>query len=155
MSATVEAFIAAARAALPQEPIDRWQVRGFGNSAEMSNVLIDLIRRGEKTGTFALESEFATRPNDRPVAGACVVVTHFDGLPALLYRLTEVTPVAFEDIGAEHVAVEGPNARNVEVWRQIHWPYFGALLRARNQQPAPRMTILFQRFTLLYPLPTA
>lgn len=143
-------FLAAARAALPGEPLHSFQVRSFGGSAAMADVLIDLIARGEKTGTFALEAEFEGAPERVPVQGGRVVVTRFDGPPVLLYRLTEVTRVPYRDIGPQHVAVEGPNARNVEVWRGIHWPYWGNMLRARGREPSEDMTVIFQRFELLF-----
>lgn len=147
---TVERFIAAARAALPQHTIERWQLRSFGGSAQLADALIALIETGEKTGTFSLESEFEGRPDLRPVQGGYVVVTEFQGPPRLLYRLTEVETVAFEDIGPRHVAVEGPKARDVEIWRKIHWPYWGAMLEARGQVPTLHMSVLFQRFELLF-----
>lgn len=155
MANSIDIFIAAARAALPRERIERWQVRSFGNSAEMANILIDLIGSFDKTGTFALESEFEQRPQDRPITGGYVVVTRFDGTPVLLYRLIEVSTVAFEDIGPQHVAVEGPKARDVEVWRSIHWPYWGAMLRAKGREPTLQMSVLFQRFKVLFPLSAA
>ncbi len=143
-------FLAAARAALPGESLTRYQVRSFGGSAAMADILIDLIARGEKTGTFAMEAEFDGAPERVPIQGGLVVVTRFQGPPVLLYRLTEVTRVAYRDIGPQHVAVEGPNARNVEVWRGIHWPYWGGILRARGREPSEDMMVIFQRFELLF-----
>lgn len=119
----------------------------------MADVLIKLIASGDKTGTFALAAEYQRNPAQRPVLGDYFVVTHFDGSPALVYRITEVATVPFRDIGAKHVAVEGPNARNVEVWRKIHWPYWGAMLRDWGLPPQEDMAVVFQRFELLYPEP--
>jgi uncharacterized protein YhfF len=146
----VEAFLNEARAALPALKIGKVQVRSFGGSAALGDTLIALIASGEKTGTFAMEAEFEDAPQRRPVAGGLVVVTRFNGPPVLLYELTEVTRVAFRDIGPQHVAVEGPNARDVEVWRRIHWPYWGAMLQARGREPSLDMPVIFQRFNLLF-----
>ncbi len=54
MRHTVEDFVAAARAALPQEGIERYKVRTYGGSKAMADIIIPLILAGEKTGTFAL-----------------------------------------------------------------------------------------------------
>ena len=148
--AALTQFLAAAQAALPAESLQRFQVRSFGGSAAMADTLISLIASGAKTGTFALEAEFADAPQRRPLNGGLVVVTRFDGAPVLLYRLTEVTTVPYRDIGPQHVAVEGPNARDVAVWRNIHWPYWGDWLRARGLEPAQDMPVVFQRFELLF-----
>lgn len=146
----VAQFVAAARLALPQEQITQFQVRSFGGSAAMSDTIIALIASGEKTGTFSLEAEFEGFPERRPVVGGLVVVTHFEGPPVLLYRLTEVSSVPYRDIGLQHVVVEGPNARVVDVWRAIHWPYWGAMLQTKGRKPSMQMPVVFQRFKLLF-----
>ena len=54
-------------------------------------------------------------------------------------------------INHEHVQVEGPNARKVEVWRGIHWDYFGNIMRSMGREPSMQMPVIFHRFELLYP----
>lgn len=149
----VDAFLAEARAALPDERIEPVKVRSFGSSAKMANIIVPLILAGEKTGTFALASEFERDPALAPRLGDWYVVTWFDGPPALLYRITEVQTVPFEGIDHGHVQVEGPQARDVAIWRRIHWDYWGGLLRAQGREPSMQMPVIFQRFELRYPLP--
>jgi uncharacterized protein YhfF len=149
----IESFWQAARRAVPSLPASGYKVRTFGRSADMSEVLIALIASGQKTGTFALEEEYRREPGLRPSVGDHFVVTAFEGQPALVYRITEVETVPFGGIGPAHVAVEGPNARQVEIWRQIHWPYWGGILREWGQEPSEDMPVVFQKFELLYPLP--
>ena len=151
MSQGIEQFIAAARAALPGVPLDRYKVRSYGNSAAMANIIIPLILSGEKTGTFALESEFEHAPQERPQVGDLYVVTEFQGPPVLLYRVTEIQCVPFSGIDHDHVQVEGPNARQVEVWRKIHWDYWGGILRAKGREPSMEMPVIFQRFEVIFP----
>ena len=62
MTKSVEEFLQEARAALPGQQIGAVKVRTYGNSAGMANTIISLILDGEKTGTFALASEFDGRP---------------------------------------------------------------------------------------------
>lgn len=150
MSATVDEFWQAARKAVPSLPDGGYKVRTFGRSAEMSAILVQLIASGEKTGTFALAAEYERNPSQRPAVGDHFVVTHFDGSPALVYRITEVATVPFRDIGPQHVEVEGPNARKVDVWRNIHWPYWGSMLRDWGLEPRDDMPVVFQRFELLF-----
>lgn len=117
----------------------------------MADVIVPLILRGEKTGTFALESEFAADPSATPRVGDHYVVTRFSGEPVLIYRISAVERVPFEAIDAHHTAVEGPGARAVEVWRKIHWDYWGSLLRASGHEPTLDMPVLFQRFAVVFP----
>jgi uncharacterized protein YhfF len=153
MTQTVEQFVAAARAARPDLRIDRYKVRTFGGSKAMSDVIVPLILSGEKTGTFALATEFEADPSRAPQAGDWYVVTHHDGVPALIYRVTFVETVPFEGINHEHVQVEGPNARDVKIWRDIHWPYWGATLRQQGREPSMQMPVIFHRYEVVYPPP--
>lgn len=151
MSPAIEEFVAAARLVNPEAGIGRVKVRTFGGSAAMANVIVPLILTGQKTGTFALASEFESDPAAAPRVGDDYVVTWFEGPPALLYRVTEVQLVPFEGISDEHVQVEGPNARNVEAWRRIHWDYWGGMLRRQGREPSMTMPVIFHRFKVLYP----
>ena len=145
----IERFLARVRAALPTLDLARVKVRTFGGSKAMADVIVPLIEQGEKTGTFALAWEFRNDPAAAPQLNDLYVVTDFEGTPVLLYRITGIERVAFEDIGPRHVAVEGPNARDVQVWRDIHWPYWGGMLRAQGEEPSPRMPVIFQAFEVL------
>jgi uncharacterized protein YhfF len=152
-SVAVAEFVARAQRARPNDRLESYKVRTFGNSAAISDVIVPLILSREKTGTFALESEFEHSPNEAPKVGDVYVVTHFGGDPALLYRVTEVERVPFSQISHAHVQVEGPNARTVPVWRKIHWDYWGATLRAQGREPSEQMPVLFQRFEVIFPEP--
>lgn len=147
----VESFVERARAALPNEQIDRYKIRSYGSSRAIGDAIIALVLSGEKTGTFSLASDFDGQPEQAPSVGDYYVVTNFAGEPALLFRITAVEQVPFRGINAEHVLVEGPAARTVPVWRKIHWDYWGALLRARGSEPSEDMPVIFQRFELLFP----
>ena len=150
MNAEIERYLAEVRTALPALDLRAVKVRTFGGSKAMADVIVPLIASGEKTGTFALEWEFADDPARAPQQDELYVVTDFEGHPVLLYRITHVETVAFEEIGPQHVAVEGPNARDVGVWRNIHWPYWGGMLKARGEEPSMRMPVIFQQFTVLH-----
>lgn len=148
---SIDSFIAEARRALPGIALDRWGVRTFGNSAEMADVLVGLIQRGEKTGTFSPLWEFAATGTEPPAVGDHFVVTAFDGTPRCLYEVERVDVVPYERIGPEELAIEGPRLREIEPWRAVHWPYFGAMLRKRGREPALDMPIVVQRFRVVYP----
>lgn len=155
MSEAIASFWQSARATVPGLTAAGYKVRTFGRGAEMSNTLLNLIATGQKTGTFALEAEYQRDPAARPAVGDHFIVQRHDGSPALVYRVTEVTTVPFSGIGPDHVAVEGPNARDVDIWRKIHWPYWGALLKDWGLPASEDMPVVFQRFTLVYVTPPA
>jgi uncharacterized protein YhfF len=147
----VAEFIAQARLAVPALRLAQWKQRSFGNSAALADILIDLIARGEKTGTFSVPAEFRDRPEAAPLTGDHFLVTRFDGTPTLLYRVTEVETLPFTAIAQRHVDCEGPQLRDVAAWRAVHWEYWTAILGRHGETPHAQMPVIFQRFTVIHP----
>ena len=155
MPETAEQFLTRARAALPNVDFSRLKQRSFGNSAAMAAILVGLVASGEKTGTFALAAEFTAAlggaADQAPKPGDVYLIKAFDGSPVCLYRITATELVPFAGISHEHVQVEGANARNVAIWRKIHWSYWGAMLAAKGLSMQDDTPVIFQRFELLFP----
>lgn len=141
--ARVEAFVAAARVARPGEPLGDYTVRTLGSSEEMFARLLPLILGGFKTGTFSL--------GEAPRVGAYVVVTHFDGTPALIWRITGVEIVPFDEIGARQLEAEGPGLREVGAWRQVHARAWAGQLAGKSRAEIGRTPVVVQRFEIIYP----
>jgi uncharacterized protein YhfF len=140
---TLEAFIAEARAAHPDEPILSWTVRTLGSSEAMFERLLPLILSGEKTGTFSL--------GEAPQVGEYCVVTHFDGTPALIWRVTAVEIVPFDAISLVHVQVEGKALRDVERWREVHIAAWSAQLQGKSRAEIGATPVVAQRYVVIHP----
>ena len=150
MTHSVEDYWNACRHELPEETAGRsYRVKSFGNDPAMSRLLLDLIRSGQKTGTFGLEWEFESRPEERPEAGDLTIVTDSNGVPGALIRVTGTEVVPFSAIDATHLQVEGPALREPALWRKVHWDFWGPALRALGRDPSGDMPILVQRFEVL------
>jgi uncharacterized protein YhfF len=153
MTTSKQKFLEQAAAALPGIDLSHVKSRGFGRTEEISKTLVALVASGQKTGTFALQCEFERDPTAEPKLGDLFLVHDFSGEPKLLYRVTAVETVPFTGINHAHVQVEGPNARDVGIWRKIHWPYWSAMLREMGREPSEDMPVVFHRFAVLYPQP--
>lgn len=138
-----EAFVSAAREARPDEPIEAWTVRTLGSSEAMFGRLLPLILSGEKTGTFSL--------GEAPRVGEYQVITHFDGTPALLWRITAVEIVAFDAISAAHVQVEGKALRDVEAWRAVHIAAWAAQFAGKSRAEIGATPVVMQRYVVVFP----
>ena len=150
MPSKIEEFWAACRQALPEATQGRgYRVKCFGSDPAMSRLLLDLIRSGQKTGTFGLEWEFEARPADRPEPGDLYVVTDAGGEPGALIRVTGTEVVPFSAIGAAHLQHEGPALREPAAWRKVHWAFWTPALRAMGREPSDDMPVLVQRFEVL------
>jgi uncharacterized protein YhfF len=150
MPSRIEEFWEACRQALPEATHGRgYRVKRFGNDPAMSRLLLDLIRSGQKTGTFGLEWEFEERPRERPQPGDLIIVTDAGSEPGALIRVTGTEVVAFSAIGAEQLQHEGPALREPDAWRKVHRAFWTPALHAMGREPSDDMPILVQRFELL------
>ncbi len=114
MSVDIDTFWQSACTACPELVTQAYRTRSFGGTQETASVILDLIRSGEKTGTFAVDWEFGADPAARPRRGDCYVVTDLEGRPGAVIRITETEVLPFDQIGERHAAVEGASLRAVE-----------------------------------------
>ena len=156
MDEELKAFWAQCCAARPDlDPAQTYSVKTYGNTAEMADLLLGLIRAGDKTGTFAVEWEFVDAPDAAPRAGDHVIVLDGNGDPGCLYRIDSVLKLPFNEITEQHIACEGPTMRVLEPWKKMHWAYWTRVLDGTPYAPAEDMPVLVQNFTVLYPDPAA
>lgn len=139
----IEAFVAAARATHPEEPLASYSVRTLGSSEAMFQRLLPLILDGSKTGTFSLGAA--------PRVGDVCVITHFDGTPALIWRVMAVEIVPFDAISARHVQVEGEALRNVEAWRKVHLAAWAAQLAGKSREEIGATPVVAETYAVIYP----
>jgi len=53
----------------------------FGDSKDLCQDLIQLVRNGKKTATCGAASDFADEPEAMPVVGRCDIAANWDGTP--------------------------------------------------------------------------
>lgn len=128
---------------------DFFRVRHFGQDARIADLLVNLIAIGQKTGTFTSPWLFEGNPEQTPVVGGYTVVTNFIAEPRLLLRTIAVSTMPFDEISEKETAVDGPAVRKLEVWRNVHWGYFGRELRKLDRTPALDMPITIEKFEVV------
>ena len=115
----------------------------FGDSAELCQRLIKLVRQGKKRATCGAASEFADEPEAMPVVGRCDIAANWDGTPALVIKTVKVEEVRFCDVTEEMALAEGENDTLLG-WRKDHKAFF-----KRNGGYDPEMLLIFEYFTLV------
>ena len=115
----------------------------FGDTPELCQYLIGLVRLRKKTATCGAASEFADDPDSMPVVGRCDIAANWDGTPALVIRTTKVQHIRFCDVTEEMALAEGEND-SLLGWRKDHKAYF-----KRNGGFDPEMMLVFEHFTLV------
>lgn len=147
----IEDFVGRARARHPEIVPADVVVRKYGDSESMSKRIISVILSGAKTGGFSPLLRYERTGAALPRVGQCVLVTQFDGAPALLYRLTEVEIVPFDEVVERHTEIEALELRPLDAWRKFHWVFWTREFEQYGVPLTEQAKIVFQRFELLYP----
>lgn len=113
----------------------------FGDSRELCDWLLSLIRQGKKTATCGSLAIFETEA--MPVVGRRDIALDWDGRPALVIETVEVTQRRFCDVDADFALAEGED-ETLESWQAQHRAYF-----ERNGGWDPEMMLVCERFRLV------
>jgi len=134
-------------------PPGRLRIDGYGDSPDLSEELIELIRSGPKrAGTgllWAIEHDGESMPR---VGDVEIVIDHMDE-PALLTRITSVEVVAFSAVTSEYAAIEGEGDGSLEYWRGSHWRFFSRECARIGREPSQEMPVVCSVFELLASVP--
>lgn len=134
-------------------PPGRVRVDGYGDSAELSESLLRLIRSGRKrAGTGLLwayehDGEEVARTGDVEI-----VINHLDE-PALVTRITSADVVPYGEVTAEYAAIEGEGDGSLEYWRKAHWAFFSRECARIGRKPDDSMPVVCSVFEVLNVVP--
>ena len=145
-----KAFLAACAENIAGLSMDEfYRVQHFGRDAAMSDLLVELILSGQKTGLFSSTWLSEGDRNAIPVTGDYVVLTNFTGTPAAVWHTTSVKTLPFREVTEEDTQLESPGARPLDVWRRIHWNGWARALEANGRPASEDMPITVERFELI------
>jgi len=113
----------------------------FGDSRELCDRLLALVRSGAKTASCGALRDFEAG-EDMPVVGRRDIALDWDGRPALMIETTEVTIRPFREVPEDFALAEGEGS--FEDWRRGHIEFF-----TRNGGFDPEMELVCERFRLV------
>ena len=134
---------------LPSGPVS---VTGFGDSAQLSRELIALIGAGRKCASSALLWSYEYDAEALPRAGNLAIVVDHGNRPACVTRLTGVTVMPFDQVGAEHAAMEGEGDLSLAWWRTEHQRFFCAECARIGRRLTQNMPVVCTTFELVFNL---
>ena len=115
----------------------------FGDGAELSSVLLELVKAGKKTATCGALRDFGEGGEAMPVVGRRDVALDWDGKPALVIETVEVTFKRFSEVDEAFALAEGEND-DLDGWRSDHRAYF-----ERNGGWSKDMELVCERFRVV------
>jgi uncharacterized protein YhfF len=118
----------------------------FGDSQELSDDLIALVRSGKKTATCGAFRDFEDGGEAMPVPGRRDIALNWDGSPALVLETVDVFITRYCDVDEDFALAEGED-EDLAGWQQGHSQYF-----ERNGGFDPEMKLVCERFKLIQDL---
>jgi len=95
----------------------------FGDSEDLCNRLLDLVRQGRKTATCGALRDFESDDEEFPEIGRQDIALNWDGTPALVVETTSVETLRFCDVEESFALAEGEN-ESLEGWQSDHQKFF-------------------------------
>lgn len=115
----------------------------FGDSQEMSDDLLALVRAGKKTATCGALRDFGPEGEPPPVPGRRDIALEWDGRPAVAIETLAVEIRRFCDMDEDFALAEGEND-DLDGWRRDHRRYF-----ERHGGWSEDMELICERFRVI------
>lgn len=143
---TVLAQLALAGVSVPE---GRVTVDGYGDSPELSEFLLTLIRSGKKRAGTSLLGTIEAEHEAVPQVGDIAVVVNHLNEPCLICRNTQVQIIPFNEVTEEYAAIEGEGDGSLAYWREAHWGFFSRECQRIGRVPVETMPVVCTVFELL------
>lgn len=136
--------------ALPPGPV---RADGYGDSPELSESLLALIREGRKRAGTSLLWSIEAENGAIPRVGEIEIVVDHRNEPSLITSITRVEVLAFSQVTPEYAAIEGEGDGSLEYWREAHWAFFSRECQRIGREPSLSMPVVCTVFEVLNVLP--
>jgi uncharacterized protein YhfF len=134
-------------------PIGAARVGVFGDSSELSDELLSLIRRGRKRGGASLVWAHEADAEPIPSVGEIEIVVNHLNAPSVVTRTTSVEIVPFNEVSAQFAAREGEGDGTLDYWRKAHWEFFSRECQRIGRTPSETMPVVCSSFEVLNVVP--
>ncbi|MGZ5402904.1 MAG: ASCH domain-containing protein, partial [Aeromicrobium sp.] len=128
----------------------------FGDSAELADELLELVRNGPKRATAGLVAEFLHDNEPLPRIGSHWIVADGAGVARVVLRSTELRIGRLDSVDARFAWDEGEGDRSREWWLDVHRRFFRrTCLRIGITLDDPAdvdgLEVVFERFDTVWP----
>lgn len=115
----------------------------FGDSRELCDEILALVRSGAKTATCEAARHFGPKGDAWPDVGRRDVALEWDGTPAVMIETVEVSTRRWSQMDGAFVAAQG-EFRDLAHWRKAYRDYF-----ERTGGWSEDMKIMCERFRVV------
>ena len=126
------------------------QVRSIGIDEATTDLIIEFIKAGEKTGTYSLPWLMEAEGHPKTTPDTPIMLVSYAGIPRVVVQITSVYETTFGNISLKDTALDGPPVRDLDIWIPLHTKYWNGLLSRHNRVCTPDMPVLVERFKFVY-----
>ena len=126
------------------------QVRSIGIDEETTDLIIEFIKAGEKTGTYSLPWLMEAEGHPKTTPNTPIILVSYAGIPKVVVQTTSVYETAFGNISLKDTSLDGPPVRDLDIWIPLHTKYWNGLLSNHNRVCTSDMPVLVERFKFIY-----
>ena len=148
-SELLDSFWQQAINAVPEIARDH-QVRSIGIDEETTDLIIEFITTGVKTGTYSLPWLMEAEGYPKAIIDTPIILVSYDGVPKVVVQITGVYETTFGNISLKDTALDGPPVRDLDIWIPLHTDYWNGLLSKHNRVCTSDMPVLVERFKFVY-----
>ncbi|UYP46966.1 hypothetical protein NEF87_003251 [Candidatus Lokiarchaeum ossiferum] len=130
----------------PNFKFDVWY---FGMEETLANELVKLVVSGKKTATASYFDVYSKEEESLPQAGMVSVIVNWPGIPLVIIETTDVQILPFNQVSAEHAALEGEGDLSLSYWRQVHEEVFRKDCQNFKLQFSEEAKVVCERFRVL------
>ena len=126
------------------------QVRSIGIDEATTDLIIEFIKAGEKTGTYSLPWLMEAEGHPKTTPDTPIMLVSYAGIPRIVVQITSVYETTFGNISLKDTALDGPPVRDLDIWIPLHTNYWNGLLSRHNRVCTSDMPVLVERFKFIY-----
>ena len=126
------------------------QVRSIGIDEETTDLIIEFIKAGEKTGTYSLPWLMEAEGHPKTTPNTPIILVSYAGIPKVVVQTTSVYETTFGNISLKDTSLDGPPVRDLDIWIPLHTKYWNGLLSNHNRVCMSDMPVLVERFKFIY-----
>ena len=126
------------------------QVRSIGIDEETTDLIIEFIKAGEKTGTYSLPWLMEAEGHPKTTPNTPIILVSYAGIPKVVVQTTRVYETTFGNISLKDTSLDGPPVRDLDIWIPLHTKYWNGLLSNHNRVCTSDMPVLVERFKFIY-----
>lgn len=125
-------------------------VGSFGDTVEMADELLDLVLSGTKRATASAVAEYEIEQAPLPDVGDEWIACDGAGKPVAVIRTIEVEVGPLSSVDDEFAFDEGEGDRSRAYWLEAHTRFFERTYRTLGLDFGPDISVVFERFEVVY-----